>query len=349
MRGVALNSTWEMTRTIRRVGVVTVFVVVFALLWFARKVLLLLFAGLLVALILTTFTNLIRRVLPIGHKAGLAIVLFLLVGVVAGLVAIGIPAVAGQFSQLSEEIPKRAAEVRAWIQNSPAIQKLNQNLPELDKMFPASGGGGFTKFFSSTFEAVSSFVFIVFTGLFAASSPQLYRGIIVKLFSPRLRPRANETIDRIICTLKYWLLGQSVSMVVVGIVTGVAVAIAGVPFALALGILAGIFEFIPFIGPLMSAIPALLLAFAGGMDKVLIVVAIFAAIQFMEGNVLQPIVQRRAIDLPPVVTLVALLVFGGAFGLLGMFVAAPLAAVILVLLEELYLREYLKTSDRLLE
>jgi predicted PurR-regulated permease PerM len=339
-----------MTRTIRRVGVVTVFVVVFALLWFARKVLLLLFAGLLVALILTTFTNLVRRVLPmIGHKAGLAIVLFLLVGAVAGLVVIGIPAVAGQFSELSEEIPKRAAEVRAWIQNSPAIQKFNQNLPELDKMFPASGGGGFTKFFSSTFEAVSSLVFIVFTGLFAAASPQLYRGIIVKLFSPRLRPRANETINRIICTLKYWLLGQSVSMVVVGIVTGVAVAIAGVPFALTLGILAGIFEFIPFIGPLISAIPALLLAFAGGMDKVLIVVAIFAAIQFMEGNVLQPIVQRRAIDLPPVVTLVALLVFGGAFGLLGMFVAAPLAAVILVLLEELYLHEYLQTSDRLLE
>ena len=339
-----------MTRTIRRVGVVTVFVVVFALLWFARKVLLLLFAGLLVALILTTFTNLVRRGLPmIGHKAGLAIALFLLAGAVAGLVVIGIPAVAGQFSELSEEIPKRAAEVRAWIQNSPAIQKLNQNLPELDKMFPASGGGGFTKFFSSTFEAVSSLVFIVFTGLFAAASPQLYRGIIVKLFSPRLRPRANETINRIICTLKYWLLGQSVSMLAVGIVTGVAVAMAGVPFALALGIVAGIFEFIPFIGPLISAIPALLLAFAGGMDKVLIVVAIFAAIQFMEGNVLQPIVQRRAIDLPPVVTLVALLVFGGAFGLLGMFVAAPLAAVILVLLEELYLHEYLQTTDRLLE
>jgi predicted PurR-regulated permease PerM len=330
--------------------VVTVFVIVLALAWFTRRVLLLLFAGLLVALVLTSFTNLLRRVLPVGHKAGLAIVFLFLCGVIAGVVAIGIPAVAGQFSQLSEEIPKRAAEVRQWIQQSSMIQKLNQSLPDLEKLMSSGGGTGrFTKFFSSTFEAVSSLVFILFTGIFAAANPDLYRRIVVKLFSPRLRAKAEHTITRIICTLKYWLLGQSVSMLVVGIVTGVALAIAGVPFALALGIVAAIMEFIPFVGPIISAVPAVLLAFAGGTDKMLVVVAIFAGIQFMEGNVLQPLVQRRAIDLPPIVTLVALLVFGGAFGLLGMFVAAPLAAVILVLVEELYLREYLGTKEKLLE
>lgn len=331
-------------------GVVTVFVIVLALAWFTRKVLLLLFAGLLVALVLTSSTNLLRRVLPVGHKTGFAIVLLFLGGVIAGIIAIGIPAVAGQFAQLSEEIPKRAAEVQQWVQESPLMQKLNQNLPTLEKMMPSGGGTvGFRKFFSSTFEAASSLVFVMFTGIFAAASPELYRRIVVKLFSPRLRSKAEHTITRIICTLKYWLLGQSVSMLVVGIVIGVALAIAGVPFALALGIVGGVLEFIPFIGPLLSAIPAVLLAFADGPDKVLIVVAIFAGIQFMEGNILQPIVQRRAVDLPPIVTLVALLVFGGAFGLLGMFVAAPLAAVIMVLVEDLYLREYLGTKDKLLE
>jgi predicted PurR-regulated permease PerM len=138
-------------------------------------------------------------------------------------------------------------------------------------------------------------------------------------------------------------------MLVVGIVTGVALAIVGIPSAVALAIVAGVFEFIPFIGPLMAAIPAVLLALAEGPDKVLMVIAIFVVIQFFEGNILQPVVQRRAIDLPPVVTLVALLVFGSAFGLLGMFVATPLAAVILVLVEEVYLKGYLKTEDRLLE
>ncbi|MGZ8899033.1 MAG: AI-2E family transporter [Limisphaerales bacterium] len=339
-----------MTRgTIRTMGVVTVFVIVLALAWFTRKVLLLLFAGLLVALVLTTFTHLLRRILPVGHKVALAIVLVLLCGVMAGVIAIGIPAVAGQFAQLSEEIPKRTAELQKWVQESPLIQKINEILPDLEKMMPSGGAGGLTSFFSSTFEAVSSLVFIAFTGIFAAASPNLYRRIVVKLFTPRLRPKAEHTITRLICTLKYWLLGQTVSMLVVGIVTGVALAIAGVPLALALGIVGGFLEFIPFIGPLLSAIPAMLLASSDGMDKVLIVAAIFAGIQFMEGNILQPIVQKRAIDLPPIVTLVALLVFGGAFGLLGMFVAAPLAAVIMVLVEELYLHEYLGTKDKLLD
>ena len=116
--------------------------------------------------------------------------------------------------------------------------------------------------------------------------------MVVKLFAPRVRPKAEHTIDRIICTLRHWLLGQGIAMLVVGIVTG---------------------------------------------------------IQFFEGNILQPIVQKRAIDLPPVLTLVALLVFGGAFGLLGLFVAAPMTAALLVLVEDLYLKEYLGTKDRLLE
>ena len=329
-------------------GVVAIFVILLALAWFTRKVLLLLFAGLLVALVLTSFTHLLRRLLPIGHKAGLALALFITCGALAGVIAIGIPAVAGQFTQLSEEIPKRAAELQKWVQDSPLLQKLDQLLPDAGNMMPGGATSGLTSFFSSTFEAVSSLVFIIFTGIFAAASPNLYRRLVVKLFAPRLRPRAERVITRLICTLKYWLLGQSVSMLVVGIVTGVALAIAGVPLALALGIVGGVMEFIPFIGPLISAIPALLLASPDGMDKVLIVAAIFAAIQFMEGNILQPIVQKRAIDLPPIVTLVALLVFGGAFGLLGMFVAAPLAAVIMVLVEELYLREYLGTEDKLL-
>jgi len=337
----------EMTRGIRLVGVIAVFVVILTLLWFTRKVLLLLFAGLLVALVLTSLVNLLKRILKVGQKLGLALALLIVCLAIAGVVLIAVPAVSQQFEQLSEALPQRIAELRERMENSSTVSAINRNLPDLTKMMP-SGGGRLTKFFSSTFEAVSSLVFIIFTGIFAAASPRLYRGMVVKMFSPRLRERADETINRVICTLKYWLLGQSVSMLAVGIITGVALAIAGIPFALTLAIVAGVFEFIPFIGPLMAAIPAVLLAFAGGTEKVLIVLAIFAVIQFTEGNILQPVVQKRAVDLPPVVTLVALLVFGSAFGLLGMFVATPLAAVILVLVEEIYLRGYLKTDDKLL-
>jgi predicted PurR-regulated permease PerM len=338
---------------IRRAGVITVFVIVIALVWFTRKVWLLLFAGLLVALVLTSLINLLKRLLHVGHKIGLVLALLLLAGIATGIVFLVIPTVSGQFSALSEAIPQRIEELRQKVNDSAFIQKMNNTVPEISQpgQGGASGGAasGITKFFTSTFEAASSFFFILFTGIFAAATPQLYRKMVVKLFSPRLRPKAEHTIDRIICTLRYWLLGQGVAMVVVGIVTGGALAIAGVPLAAALGIVAGLLEFIPVIGPVLSAVPAVLLAFSGGLNTVLIVIAIFVGIQFFEGNVLQPIVQKRAIDLPPVLTLVALLVFGGAFGLLGLFVAAPMTAALLVLVEDLYLKEYLGTNDRLLE
>src|SRR5690606_34343595 len=127
-----------------------------------------------------------------------------------------------------------------------------------------------------------------------------------------------------------------------------ALAIAGVPFAAALGILAGFAEFIPIVGPLFAAIPALLVALSDGGNTFLVVLVIYLVIQFLEGNVIMPMVQRQAADLPPVITLLALLLLGGAFGLLGMFVAAPFAAMVMVLLEDVYLRHYLKTDDKLL-
>jgi len=336
-------------RMIRRAGVITVFVVALAVVWFTRKVWLLTFAGLLVALVLTSLINFLKRVFRVGQKVGFVLALLLLAGVATGIVLLVIPTVAGQFAELSEAIPQRLEELRKKVDDSPFIQKMNNSLPELSKQASGGGKGGVTKFFMSTFEATSSFFFILFTGIFAAATPQIYRKMVVKLFSPRLRPKAEHTIDRIICTLRYWLLGQGVAMVVVGIVTGGALAIAGVPFAAALGIVAAFLEFIPVIGPILSAAPAVLLAFAGGLNQVLIVLGIFVGIQFFEGNILQPIVQKRAIDLPPVLTLVALLVFGGAFGLLGLFVAAPMTAALLVLVEDLYLKEYLGTKDRLLE
>jgi len=131
--------------------------------------------------------------------------------------------------------------------------------------------------------------------------------------------------------------------------TGTALAIARIPFAAELGLLAGLAEFIPFVGPVLVAIPALLIALSEGTDKFLLVLALMLAIQFIEGNVLQPIVQRKAIELPPVVMLTSMAILGAAFGLVGLFVAAPLVACILVLVEDWYLKRVLKAQDRLLE
>ena len=336
------------SRVFRRIGLGAVTVVLLVLLWYSRRVILLLFAGLLIALILTSFTNLLRKVLPVGHKPAFGIILLLLVGLIWGTSVLIAPAVADQFSQLAEQVPKLLDEARQKIESSSFYQKIEGVLPNAQEMVPSGGMSKITKIFSSTFEAASAFVFITFTAIFLAASPKLYRGILIKLTPPRHRKDAEETTDRAICTLKYWLLGQAVSMATVGVITGVALAIAGIPFATAIGLIAGFAEFIPILGPIIASIPALLLALSEGGDKFLIVLAIFVGIQFLEGNIIMPIVQRKAVDLPPVITLLALFLLGSSFGLLGMFVAAPFAALVMVLVEDLYLQKYLKTEEKLL-
>lgn len=344
LQSIAMNS-----EAMRRMWVAGLFVAIFATLWFVRHVLVLLFASILIALILTSLTNLVRRVLRVGRKTALGIAWALVVGGLVGLGFWVVPSIADQFGSLAERIPKVFSDARAKVEGSAAFQKLQSVAPAMKEMLPTGSEGNVAKFFSSGFEAITSFVFILFSAIFIAAAPQVYRRMLVVLFPPRSRDGVGHTVDRVVRTLKFWLLGQSIAMVAVGILTGTALAIAGIPFAAELGMLAGLAEFIPFVGPILVAIPALLIGLSEGTDKFLIVLGIVLTIQFLEGNVLQPLVQRKAIELPPVVMLTSMAVLGAAFGLLGLFVAAPLVACMLVLVEEWYLKRVLKTQDRLLE
>jgi predicted PurR-regulated permease PerM len=334
---------------VRRMWLAGLFVAVFAAIWFVRHVIVLLFASILIALILTSLTNLVSRVVHTGRKVSLAIAWALIAGALVGLGFWVIPSIADEFGSLAERLPKVFSDARAKVESSAVFQKLQSVAPAMKDMLPKGSGGNVAKFFSSGFEAVTSFVFILFAAIFIAAAPDMYRRLVVVLFPPRVRDDVRATIDRLVRTLKFWLLGQAIAMVVVGVLTGTALAIAGVPFAAELGLLAGLAEFIPFVGPILVAIPALLIGLSEGTDKFLIVLAIVLVIQFLEGNVLQPIVQRKAIELPPVVMLTSMAILGAAFGLLGLFVAAPLVACALVLVEDWYLKRVLNTTDRLLE
>jgi predicted PurR-regulated permease PerM len=341
------NSNSQESRMVRNMWVVVIFVIALGALWIARHVLLLLFAATLIALILTSVGNGLRRVLPLGRKMALLAVLLLLGLATAGLSLLVGPSILDQLAELAETLPAVFSDVVGKVQASPVFQRLENLLPDVQDM--ASEGPGVGGVFSSTFAAGSSFIFIVFTALFLAASPDLYIRVFIRLFPPALRPDIGHSVERVTGTLKSWLLGQFISMTVVGTLTGVALAVAGVPLPVVLGILAGLGEFIPFVGPVLVSIPALLFAFSEGTDKFFIVVAIILGIQLLEGNVIMPIVQRKVVELPPVITLTSMLLLGGLFGLLGLFVAAPLVAMVLILIEEWHLKRYLGTDDSLLE
>ena len=145
--------------------------------------------------------------------------------------------------------------------------------------------------------------------------------------------------------LRLWLKGQAIAMVVVGLLTGIGLWALGMPSAFALGLLAGVLEFIPFAGPIIAAVPAILLALAVSPELALWVMLLYFAVQQFEGNLLTPLVQQYAVDLPGVVLLFSLIGFGTLFGTLGVILAAPLAVVTMVLVKRLYVIETLRHAD----
>jgi predicted PurR-regulated permease PerM len=178
-------------------------------------------------------------------------------------------------------------------------------------------------------------------GIYLAAQSGLYRTGFLKLVPAHGRGLLATALDDSGRALKLWLMGQLVSMVLVGTLTGLGLWLIGIPSALTLGLVAGVFEFVPIIGPILAAIPALLLAFIQGPEYLLWTAILYLLIQQAEGNLIQPIVQRVAVDMPPALLLFAIVAGGTLFGAAGILLAAPLAVTMFVMVKRLYVREML--------
>ncbi|HZU36547.1 MAG TPA: AI-2E family transporter, partial [Gemmataceae bacterium] len=207
-----------------------------------------------------------------------------------------------------------------------------------------TGGGSFSAVLNVV-SGVANFLIgvlvIVFVGIFGAAEPRLYRAGVLHLVPAKHRPRAGEAVDAVMFNLRWWLLGQVFLMIVIGISTAVGLWIIGVPLALTLGIIAGIFEMIPYAGPWLSAVPALLLALLISPWHVIGVAVLYLCLHLLEGYVLLPLVQRQSVLLPPALTLVMQVLLGELLGFMGLFVAAPLTVAGVVLLKMLYVEDTL--------
>jgi len=190
-------------------------------------------------------------------------------------------------------------------------------------------------------NGIGGLLLVVVGGIYLAAQPGLYRRGALLLIPPGYRPATDETLAVSAGALRHWLLGQLAIMAIVGTLTGLGAWLIGLPSALALGIIAAVLEFIPFLGPILTAVPALLLALTLGSEAVLWTAAMLLGVQQLEGQVLTPLIQRKAVTLPPVVTLFALIGMGILLGPLGLLLAAPLTVVGYVMVGELYVRRTL--------
>jgi predicted PurR-regulated permease PerM len=182
---------------------------------------------------------------------------------------------------------------------------------------------------------------ILILGLYLAIDPGLYLRGFLRLLPLARRPRARVILLEMAHTLRDWLLGQLVAMATVGALTGMGLWLIGVPQALALGIVAGLLDFVPNVGPILASVPGILAAASAGTTQALYALALYIAVQTAENNLITPIAQRRAVDLPPALTMVALLVMGLLGGVLGLLLAVPLAAVLTVAVRMAYVEDVL--------
>lgn len=332
-----------MKRTAIIDGIAVLFIMGLAAIWFAADALLLIFACILFAVLLYKLSQMLAKRTGMKRQVALAVVVLLLLAVIGlGGWAMA-PQIAEQSGKLAEAVPQSIGKLQAFVKEHPILRRLAAELPppeealkQMSSMMPNAG-----LFFTGIFGALGNVVIILFVGIYFAASPHLYTNGFIKLVPQAKRPRARQVMTKMGDTLGSWLLGKAISMLIVGVATSVGLGLLGVPLGLLLGIIAGLLDFVPYLGPIMAGIPAVLIAFSISPDLALYTVLLFVGVQLVEGYLLQPLIESRAVDLPPALTIVMQLVFGTLFGFAGVALATPLAAALKVLVQMLYVEDVL--------
>lgn len=316
-------------------------VVLLVLLWYAIDVFLLLFIGIFLAVLLRAPADWLaaRTGWSDGATLGLVVLVF---GLVLGASAFLFGrAVVTQSVELTQKLPEVVEKAKERLRQSEYGKRLVEasETPSPEADMKAVGRG--LRLVATTVSALGSLVVVIFLAIFLAWQPRAYAEGLVRLVPLRRRKRAREVLAGMGRMLKRWLVGQLILMAVVMTLTGIALSLLGVPFALPLALFAGLLEFVPYIGPIVAAVPAVLVAFAEGPQLALAAAGAYVVIQSIESYALTPLIQHRAVYLPPAVILFAQVILGVTAGPLGVIVATPLAAAMLVAVRMLYVEDVL--------
>ena len=300
-------------------------------LWFLVQPILLIVGALVFAAMLDGGARLLGRVTRLGRGLRLAIVC---IGVFAFLVwtcyFAGSELVA-QFETLRVVVTNQLNRLFGWASSIGLITGPNQ-INEIGRQLMGSLGQ-LTAFVGNAFGALSSLAMIIVLGIFIAIEPRLYERGVAWMLPMESRGRFYETAGQMGRTLRLLMAGRLLGMGVEGVFTGIALAIAGIPMAALLGLLTGLLAFLPNIGAIVSGILIVLVGFSQGFDSGIWAIIIYLTVQTLDGYIIVPMVAKRSVDLAPALILGAQLLFGAAFGILGLALADPIVAMVKVALE----------------
>ena len=321
----------------RKVVVTIALVALAVFAWKIAPVLLLVFAGIVMAAVIRAAAVPLARRTRMRETWAVG-----LVALVLGAVLIGGVYVFGRHL-LTQTDELWAALRAAWLKVQARFGESPIAVSALENVKAAIGAGGsgdtMSKVAKGTFTAfggLGDLVLVIFLALYLAADPATYRNGFLLLVPRDVRPRVGDALEAAGTALRKWLLGQLGAMLFVGVLTAIGLSIVGVPMAIPLGILTGVLDFVPVVGPFVAAIPGLLIAFAQGPEVALWAAVVYVGVQFVEGHLVIPLAQKWAVQMPPALALVAIVTFGVVFGLPGVLFALPLAVVCKVLVEKLY-------------
>lgn len=326
-------------------GILVAVVLLLVLLYFTFDVLLLVFAAALLAIFLNGLAEILKNYIKLSDGFLVLLVSFILIAVIGGTIALLAPSIAEQVRHLRDELPVSAQKVGVYLSQFGWGRALIEQLPGVEDIMNSvsmtsllSGVGGV---FTSTIGAVGNVAIVVLLAIYLATEPKFYSDGFVRLFPKSRRERVIEILHQTYETLRWWLIGKFGSMLFIGILTWIGLSILGVPIALTLAVIAGLLSFIPNFGPIIAAIPALLIAFVDSPITALYVLGLYIGVQLIESNLVTPLIERETVELPPALTVVFQLGLGALVGGLGLILATPLLAVIVVVVQLVYIQDIL--------
>ena len=335
--------------TLRGIGLALGVVLVYALLQLgiaAARVFLLVFIAVLLASALEPMLGWLRHRVSVLSRAGTILVVYLtFIVTVVGLAFVVVPAAVGQAQRILADLPPFFAEVRAWADTvrpasiATSLTTLIDSVAAVLKPPDEPDPDTVVEVGTTVAELVATLAtLLTMVFLWLVERPRIQRYTLAFLPAEQ-RAGARTAWNDVELRLGLWVRGQLTLMATMGVMTGIAYSVLGVPGALLLALIAAITEAIPIVGPLLGAIPAVLVAATVSPELALIVAGIYVVLQFVEGNVLVPIVMRNAVGISPLLILVSLLIGAAAGGFIGAFLAVPVAASIEIVLQRLQARE----------
>lgn len=318
---------------------VILFLLIVGFLYLVREAIALIFVALILSSALDPFVDWLRK-FKIPRGVGIILVYILLFTIISSIIVLIVPPIASELKLIANDFPTYYEKVVSGLNylttnrsDLDVADQIQKSLNAITGSLSRVATGAFSALLDVFGGIISFFLVLVITFYFTVEEEGVKR--FIKSMTPiHYQPYVLQLMARIQKRLGYWLRGQIILSLIIFILTFIGLTILGVEYALLLALIAGVFEIIPYLGPILSAIPAIFLSFAQSPAKALSVLILYIIIQQLENNIVTPKVMGKAVGINPLVVIIALLIGAKLAGVMGMVLAVPVATAISVFLED---------------